>query len=40
MMDGLQQGEIVSVGAVTSSAATLFKNIEPFGGNVFYRPPR
>lgn len=39
MMDGLQQGEIVSVGAVTSSAATLFKNIEPFGGNVFYRPP-
>lgn len=38
-MDGLQQGEIISIGNVTTLAASLFKNMESFGGDVFYRPP-
>lgn len=38
-MDGLQQGEIATIGNVTTVAASLFKNMESFGGDIFYRAP-
>lgn len=39
MMDGLQQGELVTGGMVTTTAGDIFKNLESYRGDVFYRPP-
>lgn len=39
MMDGLQQGQITTIGSVTTTAGNIFKNLESYRGDVFYRPP-
>lgn len=39
MMDGLQQGEIATVGTVTTTAGNIFRNLEAYRGDIFYRPP-
>lgn len=39
MMADIEVGEIVPGGRVVSAAGSLFRNLEAFAGDVFYRPP-